>query len=195
VHECTKKGTGNRPQYPGGLRPSCSGGLNNTVCGANLCLRAGTSAPQCYIHYRQICETAGWNPQFCWFINQLLDEWMIPADERNSWDLAELARIISVSPIVIRQCVAESLAPVVQVSDDDEDKDELMPSDASESGGDESEYCPSADEDSDEDELAQSDASGSGGESEYYPSADEDSEAGSKMDESADGADEDWEDW
>ena len=117
---------------------------------------------------------------------------MIPADERNSWGLAELARIIGILPSVIQQCVAESLAPVVQVSDDE---DELVPSDASESGGDESEYCPSADEDSDEDELAQSDASGSGGESEYYPSADEDSEAGSKMDESADGADEDWEDW
>ena len=105
-------------------------------------------------------------------MNKLLSEWGVAADERNALSLETLAAWIGVEPGYIANCVVGSQRPVARDNEgdaEDEDGDELVPSDASD---DESEYTPSVD---------QYDGS---------DSEDDDGAAGSAMDESADN--EDW---
>jgi hypothetical protein len=119
-----------------------------------------------------MCREKDWNPNLCSFMNKLLSEWGVAADERNALSLETLAAWIGVEPGYIANCVAGSQRSVACDNEGDaEDEDELVPSDASDASDDESEYTPSVD---------QYDGSDS----------EDDGDAGSAMDESADN--EDW---
>ena len=121
-----------------------------------------------------MCREKEWNPNLCSFMNKLLDEWEISADDRNALTLEILAAWIGVEPGYIANCVAGSQHSAAhdENEDDAENGDELVPSDASDASGDESEYTPSVNQ---------------------YDS--EDDEAGSAMDESADDWDDQSENW